>query len=93
MGELWERSQKHDGEVENYKYLQMFIQVPKKYTAGGEKERGNSRCKCDWRFARTQMDGSSTWAHIQSPEWQQEKKKAEYYIFCATQTEGGTLLS
>lgn len=44
MGELWERSQIHYGKVENYKYLQMFIQVPKKYTAGKKKERGNSRC-------------------------------------------------
>lgn len=32
VGEVWERSQIHDGEVVNYKYLQMFIQVPRSST-------------------------------------------------------------
>lgn len=44
MGELWERSQKAPYEkVGNYKYLQVFIQVPLQYTGETRIE-----CKGEW---------------------------------------------
>lgn len=42
VGELWEGSPIHDGEVVNYKYLQMFIQVPRKVDCWKKRE-GNTR--------------------------------------------------